>query len=161
MRYTSLAFYHRSFIVGLSLISLSHLLEDFAIGLQLVLLTEELARAQAVSLGEVLRGILKHLIQCVHALAHRRHQPLGAVQRPVGSGRPSAHRARLDPLGAALGGPGASENVPGQEGDDGIDPHHRAVHLQQQWTHVLLHLHDGGGDDSDDDDNDVTCRARG
>lgn len=64
----------------------SHLLKDFAVGLEFVLLTEHLSSAQAVSLRESGCSKLKHLVQSVHPRVRHQHQLVFTVYGPVRAG---------------------------------------------------------------------------
>lgn len=52
----------------------SHLLEDLAVRLHLILLAQHLPRAEAVSLREVYYSVFKHFIQSIHTLMQHGHQ---------------------------------------------------------------------------------------
>lgn len=64
-------------------VNVSHLLEDLAVGLQHILLTEHLPGAQTVSLWKPHGSVFKHFIQRVHPGVQPCHQLLLAVDGPV------------------------------------------------------------------------------
>ncbi len=128
-----------------------YLLEHLSVALSLVLLTDHLPRPQTVSVWEPHGGVLEHFIQGVHSRVQRRHQPLGGAHRSVGSLGTSHRRAGLRSLGSLLlgaveapvGTGDPAEDVGGQEGDEGVDPHHEVEEEQQHGVQVLLQLHLG------------------
>lgn len=122
-------------------ISATHLLEDLPVRLELILLTEHLPGAQTVSLWKPPGGMFKHFVQGVHPRMQPCYQLSLAVDGPVRPCWVSAYRARLDPASLFQIGASSGEEIPGYEGDDGVDPDHRAEDLQQQGVHVLLQLH--------------------
>ncbi len=61
----------------------SHLLEDLAVRLYLILLAQHLPRAEAVSLREVYYSVFKHFIQSIHTLMQQGHQLLLIDHGPV------------------------------------------------------------------------------
>lgn len=122
-------------------VNVSYLLEDFAVGLQLILLTEHFPGAQTVSLWITPGSVFKHLIQRVHPGVQPSHQLLLAVDGPVRPCWVSANWACLNPASPLQVGASSREEVPGYEGDDRVDPDHRAEDLQKQGVHILLQLH--------------------
>lgn len=64
-------------------VSVSHLLEDLAVRLELILLTEHLSGAQTVSLWKSPRSVFKHFVQGVHPGVQPCHQLVLIVDSPV------------------------------------------------------------------------------
>lgn len=128
-----------------------YLLEQLSVALPLILLTDHLPGPQTVSVWEARGRVLKNLVQRVQSGMQRRHQPLGGLDRSVGSLWVPQRRDGLRPLGplrlwaleAPLGRGDPAEDVGGQEGDEGVDPHHEVEEEQQHGVQVLLQLHCG------------------
>lgn len=135
----------------------SHLLEDLAVGLELVLLTQHLPRSQTVSLWKPTCGVFKYFVQGVHAGVQPRRQLLLAVDGPVRPRRVSANGAGLDAASSFQVATGSREEVPGYEGDDRVHPDDGAEDLQQHGVHVLLQLHVLGEDGGAGEESEQTC----
>lgn len=126
-----------------------YLLEHLPVALSLVLLTDHLPRPKTVSVWKPQGCVLKHLIQSVHSWVQRRHQLLDSAHCSVGSLGMSQYGVCLRSPGSfllwAVKGPFRSvepaEDGGGQEGDDGVDPHHEVEEEQQDGVQVLLELH--------------------
>lgn len=128
----------------------SYLLEHLPVVLSLILLTDHLPRPETVSVGEPHSCILKHLIQGIHPWVQWRHQLFGGIHGSVRSLR-AKHRVGLYSLSsflfwaveATISFRGPAEDVGGQEGDEGIEPHHDVEKEHQHGIQVLpiqLHL---------------------
>lgn len=76
---------------------LSHLLEDLAIGLHFIFLTEHLSGTKTVSLRKAFNCILKHFIQSSHSIMELCNKLLLAVDGPV---RPCWIPSNLTPITA-------------------------------------------------------------
>lgn len=125
-------------------VSVSHLLEDLAVRLELILLTEHLSGAQTVSLWKSPRSVFKHFVQGVHPGVQPCHQLVLIVDSPVRTCWVTANWACLDPTSPFQVAACSREEVPRYEGDDRVDPDNGAEDLQQQGVHILLQLHLGG-----------------
>lgn len=70
-------------MVHISVIILSHLLEDLAIGLQFIFFAEHLSGTKTVSLRKLFNCILKLFIQSPHSIMELWNKPVQAVDGPV------------------------------------------------------------------------------
>lgn len=126
-----------------SQVSFSHLLKNFAIGLEFVLLAEHLSSAQAVSLRESACSKFKHFVQSVHPRVQHQHQLIFTVYSPVRAGWVSTYWACLNTASSRQVAASPGEEVWRYIGDDSVDPDNRTDHLQQQRVYVLLQFHCG------------------
>lgn len=131
-------------LVLISQVSFSHLLKDFAIGLEFVLLTEHLSRAQTVSVRVSGCSKFKHFVQSVHPGVQHQHQLFFTVYGPVRAGWVSAYWAGFSASSSLQVAASPGEEVRRYIRDDSVDPDYRTDHLQQQRVDVLLQLHCGG-----------------
>lgn len=122
-------------------INFSYLFEHLPIRLELIFLTEHLPGAQTVSHWKPPGRIFEHLVQGVHPGFQQRGQLPLAVDGSVRSSWVSAYGTCLDSSGSLQISASPGKEVPGEEGDDRVDPDYRAEDLQQHWVDVLLHLH--------------------
>lgn len=100
-----------------------YLFKYFTAGLNLILFLQYIPGAETMCFSKALHSMFKQFIQGVFAWEALPGQRIKVVHRAVRPLRFACSGTGLHPLGQSFPLPGTSDEVPGQEGEDGVQPY--------------------------------------